>query len=125
MGFDDRAGLPTDRDGELGPQLTAQARDDLILRREQITNRFVETLSPEMRSALGGDQLRVDANAVPSALDGAFEHIANAELLADRLGVDVLPLESEGGASRDYGCAGEARQVRSQAFGHSVGEIVL
>ncbi len=54
-----------------------------------------------MRAAFGVDELRVEAHAVLFALDRAFEDVADAELLADLLGVDVLALVGEGGVAGD------------------------
>ena len=49
-------------------------------------------IRPKMRAAMGIDELGVDAHPVVVPLHRAFEHVANAEFLADLLGVDVLPL---------------------------------
>ena len=69
-------------------QRVGQARDDLILQLEQISHVLVEPLGPEMRAGFCVDQLRVDPHPILVALDRAFEHVANAELLADLFGVD-------------------------------------
>ena len=78
-----------------------------------------------MRADLRVDQLRVDAHAVLVALHRAFEHIANAEFLADLLGVDGLALEGEGRVARDDEAVADARQVGGEVLGDAVGEIVL
>jgi hypothetical protein len=58
-------------------------------------------------------------------LHRAFEHIADAELLADRLGVDAFAFIGEGGVAGDDKAVADAREVRGQVFSHSVGEIIL
>jgi len=65
-----------------------------------------------MRSGFRVDELRVDANATLVALDRAFEHIAHAKFLADRLGVGILPLEGEGRVAGDDEAVADAREVR-------------
>ena len=69
-------------------QGVGQPRDDLILQLEQISHVLLEPLGPEMRAGFRVDELRVDPHPVLVALDRAFEHVANAELLADLFGVD-------------------------------------
>ena len=78
-----------------------------------------------MRAGFRVDELGVDAHPVLVALHRAFEHIAHAELLADRLGVDALALVGEGGVAGDDEAVADARQVGRQVLGDAVGEIVL
>ena len=61
-----------------------------------------------MRARFRVDELGVDADAVLVALDRAFEHIANAEFLADLLGVDGLALVGERGVAGDYETVADA-----------------
>ena len=68
-----------------------------------------------MSAALGVDQLCIDAHLVLIALHGTFQYVANAELLADILRVDILTLEREGGVARDDEGAAEAREVGGEA----------
>jgi hypothetical protein len=70
-----------------------EARDHFVLELEQVRDVFLEPVGPEMRAGLGVDELRVDAHPVEVALHRAFEHVSHAELLGDRLGVEVLALE--------------------------------
>ena len=69
-------------------QRVRQSRDHLILQLEQIggvySKRSAQRCAPDSRI----DELRIDPHPVLVALDRAFEHIANAELLADLLGVE-------------------------------------
>jgi hypothetical protein len=69
--------------------------------------------------------LRVDPHAILVALDRAFEHVADAKLLADLFGVDRLALVGEGRVARDDEAVVQARQFGCQIFGDPVGEIVL
>ena len=50
----------------------------------------MEALGPPMCIALGIDELSVDTNLVARSPDAAFEHIANAEILADLPSVDIF-----------------------------------
>ena len=70
-----------------------------------------------MRARLRVDELRVDAHTGSVALHRAFEHIANAKLLADLLGVEGLSLEGEGGIARDDEAALDPREVGGEVFG--------
>ena len=83
------------------PNWLARLATIVVLHAEEVGERFIETLRPEMTAALGVDELRIDAHLVLIALHRTFQHIANAELLADLPGVGVLALESEGGVARD------------------------
>jgi len=73
-----------------------------------------------MRAGLGVDELGVDPDPVLVALHRAFEHVADAQFAADRLGVDALALVGEGGVPRDDEAVGNARQVRRQVLGDAV-----
>ena len=78
-----------------------------------------------MRAGLCVDELRVDAHAVPVALHRAFEHVADAKLLADHFGVDSLALEGECRAAGNHEAVADARQVGGEVLGDAVGEILL
>ena len=77
---------------ELGVQRARQPRDDFVLHVEEIGERLVEPLGPEMIAGFGVDELDVDAHAVSAALDAALQHIADVQLAADLLQIDGLPL---------------------------------
>ena len=78
-----------------------------------------------MIACLGVDELDIDPHATRVALDGAFEHVADAKLLADFPGVDILAFEREGGVARDHESAAKAREVGGETLGDAVGEIIL
>ena len=71
------------------------ARGDLVLQVENILERAVETVRPQMRAGRGVDQLPGDADLVAGLADAAFEHVADAELAADLFDVDRLALVGE------------------------------
>ena len=110
---------------ELGLKLIGEARDNLVLHVEQVGDRLVEALRPQVRAALGVDELDVDAHALAAALNAAFERIAHVELAADLLRVDRLALVGESGAAADHEGPAHARKIGGQALRHPVDEIVL
>ena len=110
---------------QLDIQLAREAGDDFVLHAEKVGEGSVKAVGPQMRADLRVDQLRVDANPILVALDRALEHIAHTELLADRLGVGILPLEGEGGVARDHEAVADAREVRGEIFRDAVGEVIL
>ena len=77
---------------ELGVQRVRQARDDFVLHVEEIGERLIEPLGPEMIAGFGVDELDVDAHAVSAALNAALEDVADVQLAADLLQIDGLPL---------------------------------
>src|ERR1700733_9376232 len=70
-------------------------------------------------------QLRVDPKPVAATLHRTFEHIADVQLTPDLLHVDSFALEGERRVARDHERASDARQVRGEALGHAISEIVL
>ena len=62
---------------ELGVQRVCQARDDFVLHVEEIGQRLVEPLGPEMTAGFSVDELHIDAHAVSAALNAALQHIAD------------------------------------------------
>ena len=68
---------------ELGVQRARQTRDDFVLHVEEIGERLVEPLGPEMIAGFGVDELHVDAHAVSAALNAALEDIADVQLAPD------------------------------------------
>ena len=82
-------------------QAAGQSRHDFIFQLEQVGHVLLEPVSPQMCAGFGVDKLRVDAHPILIALHRAFEHVANAELLADLLRVDISALVGEGSVARD------------------------
>ena len=110
---------------ELGVQCASQARDDIVLHVEEIGEGLIEPLGPEMTARFGVDELNVDAHAVSAALNAALEDVPDIQLAPDRLQIDGLALVSKGRAAPDHKGAADARQIRSQAFGDTINEILL
>ena len=100
-------------------------RDDRVLRLQQIGAGRVELLGPEVSAAVGVDELGVDPHPIAARLHRAFENIAHAQILADRLGVDRLALEGHGRVARDDEGAADARETGGQFVGQGVDEVVL
>ena len=91
---------------ELGVQRARQARDDFVLHVEEIGERLVEPLGPEMIAGFGVDELHVDAHAVSGALNAALEDIAG-----------VAPTRS------DRASLWRARARRAKAWGSRIRAI--
>ena len=125
MGFGACCARRASADDQFRPQLIGEAGDDLVLHFEEIGGRLVEAVSPKVIAGLRVDKLDIDPHAARVALDRAFEHVANAKLLADFPGVDILALEAEGGVARDHEGAAKAREVGGETLGDAVGEIIL
>src|SRR2546423_14969999 len=87
---------------------TGQPGSDLVLHIEKVGALLVEALGPQMRAALGIDELRIEAHPLASVLHAAFEHVSHAELTADPAGVDGLALVGKSGAAPDRKDAGTA-----------------
>jgi hypothetical protein len=62
---------------------------------------------------------------LPPWLDRAFQHIAHAQILADRLGVYRLALEGHGRVARNDEVAGNAREAGGQFVSERVDEVIL
>ncbi len=57
---------------KLGVQRVCQARNDFVLHVEEIGERLIEPLGPEMIARFGVDELHVDAHSVSAALNAAL-----------------------------------------------------
>src|SRR6516162_608076 len=68
---------------------------DLILQIEHVGQRAVEPVSPDMRAGRCFDELAGDAHPRSRLADAAFEHISDAEFLADQTNIDRTPLVGE------------------------------
>ena len=67
-----------------------EPRDDLVLHVEEIGERLVEPLGPEVMTRFSVYELDIDAHAVAAALDAAVENIADVQLAPDRLHVECI-----------------------------------
>ena len=68
---------------ELGIQCVGEPRYDFVLDIEQIGDRFVEALGPQVISGFSIDKLHVDPKPVTATLYRAFEHVADIQLPPD------------------------------------------
>src|ERR1700722_1415914 len=110
---------------ELGVQRVRQARDDFVLHVEEIGERLIEPLGPEMITRFGVAELHVNAHAVSAALNTAFEDIADVQLAPDRLHVDPPTLVGERRITGDNISASYPGEVGREALGDSVDERLL
>jgi hypothetical protein len=63
--------------GELVVQRARQTGDDLIVHVEEIGERLVETLGPEMIARFGVNELHIDAHPIAAALNAALDDIVS------------------------------------------------
>ena len=80
---------------QLGVQRPRQTRDDFVLHVEEITERFVESLGPEVIARFCVDELDVDSHAASATLNAALERVADVQLALDRLHVERLAFVGE------------------------------
>jgi len=113
------------RRDQLHVDATGQPGGDLILHVEKVGAPLVEAFGPQMRPALGIDELRVEAHPLARVLHAPFEHVSHAEVTADLTAVDRLALIGERDAARDREDAGAAREVGGQRFGDAVGKVIV
>ena len=84
----------------------------LVLKLEDVFERAVEAIGPEMRAGDRIDQLRGDAHPVAALAHRAFEHVAHAEFAADLLHVDGLPFVGEARIAGDHEQPADAARAR-------------
>src|SRR5271155_1367752 len=101
------------------------SRDNSTLQLWQVAEVFFKTVGPN--TGVGSDvgKLRVDSYAALIALHRTFEHVADAKILADLLGVDDFAFVSEGGVASDDEAVADARQTIGKVLSDAVGEIIL
>jgi hypothetical protein len=61
---------------------------NFVSQREEVCCVAIEPLRPQMRIALGVNQLGVDSDLVAGPLDATYEQVADTDLAADLLCVD-------------------------------------
>ena len=103
----------------------SQPRDDFVLHVEEIGERLVEPVGPEMTASFGVDELHVDAHAVSAALNAAFEDIADVQLAPDRLHVERLAFVGKRRIAGDHDGASYPREVGCEALRDPVDEMLL
>jgi len=78
-----------------------------------------------MPAGLGVDELGSDAQPAARPLDASVEHITDAQLAADLLGVDRFVPIGESAIAGDHERACEPRQVGRQILGDAIRKILL
>ena len=82
-----------------GLQRAGDLLGDAILQVEALVDRAVVTRAPDMRAALGFDELSGDAEPIADLLHAAFEQIGDTELLADGARIGGAALVGKGRAA--------------------------
>ena len=91
---------------------------DLGLHRKDVRGRPVPPFGPQVRAAIGLDQLRRHADLLVVFLDRALQHVADIQCLADRPDIDRLAGVGRGGVARHDVQVTVAGQIRDDVFGH-------
>src|SRR5262249_1175134 len=92
---------------------------------ENIGERTVITFRPDMAACRDVVELHGDAYAIAGPAHAAFDHVADAELLAHLSDVDGPALVDEGGIARDDEEPAHSRQRRGDGLGNAVREILV
>ena len=104
------------------------ARDrarDLVLHGEALRRLALEAIGPDLQPGRDVDQRRIDAQAAVLQLHAALDHVAHAELVADRRDVDRPARIDARGRARDHAQGRHARQLVGQIVGDAVGQHLL
>src|SRR6266446_5729140 len=110
---------------ELRLERVGEPRYDFVLHVKEVGNGLVKTLRPEVVAGFGVDQLHVHPKAVSRTLHRALEYIPDVQLTSQLLYVNGSALEGERGVACNHERAIDARQVRGEALGHAIDEVVL
>src|ERR1700722_8364085 len=102
-----------------------EPRHGLVLHIEQVGERLVEPLCPEMVARFGVDELDIDPHAISAPLDATFEDVADVQFTADLLQIDVLAFISEGGVAPDHDGVPYPWQVGREALRDPVDEMLM
>ena len=78
-----------------------------------------------MGACLGLDQLRRDPHPATAFANRPFEHVSHAQLVANLLNVEILPLVGEAGIASDDTQPLNADECGDDLLDHTVGEISL
>ena len=100
------------------------ARRHFVLKLEDIVERAVEPVGPQMRTGRGIDQLSRNAHATPRLADGALKHIADAQFAPDLLHVGRLAFVRETRILGDDEEPANAAQRGDDLLNQAIGEIL-
>src|SRR5215471_7549906 len=87
---------------QLGPDRTYDARSHLVLQIEDILQRAIETVGPEMRPGGGVDELAGDTHLVCRLAHAPLEYVADAHPSADLPYIAGPPLVGKTRIARDH-----------------------
>src|SRR6266536_1192603 len=107
---------------EPGRDRADDALGHLVLELENVLERAVETVGPQMRPVCRIDELRRDAHPVGRLAHAAFEHVTDAELATDLLYVYGMTLVGEARIAGDHEYIAKPRQCRSDILNDPVCE---
>ena len=99
--------------------------DDFVLQREDVVNRSIVALRPEMLATQRVDELRIDANGVTLAPDTSLQHVTHAEILGHLLHLHGFALVGRTGVARNDQDSGELGKIRDDVVGHAIGEVTV
>ncbi len=106
-----------DRTGDVGR--------DLILQIENVVERALEVVGPDVSAGRRVDQLSGDAHPVGGFAHAALEHVAHAQFPRHLRDVERLALVGEGGVAGDDKEPRQPRDRRRYLLDHTVDEILL
>src|SRR6516165_349011 len=101
------------------------ARRHLVLQLEDVFQRAVEAVGPQMRAGHRVDQLPGNTDPIATLAYRPFEHIADAQLAADLLHVDRLTLVRKTRIAGDDEEPADTGERGDDLLDHAVGEIFL
>ena len=96
-----------------------------ILDRENVFERAVVSLRPQVSSGGGLNKLARNAKAIAGFSDTAFEHIAHSEFAADLFDVYGVALVGKAGVPGDDEEPTRFRKRSDNVLGNSVGKVFL
>ena len=111
------------RSDQLDAKRVGDPTRDLVLQGEEIAGVAIEWLGPQMRVALGVDQLRANAYLLARSLDAPLQHITHTELAADPARVDGPVTVGQRGVARDHEHALEPGEIGRQILGNAIDKI--
>jgi hypothetical protein len=85
----------------------------------------VSNRSAQMCARLRLDELDVDTDTIPAALNAALQNVPDVQFAPDLLQIDRLTLEGKSSVAADDERSGHARQVGRQVLSDAVDEIFL
>ncbi len=106
--------------GQRQVQLLGHRTRDRVLDQENVPERHVVGVRPDVQAMSRLDELHGDAHLVTRTSQGAFQHMGGAELPADFAHVGVGALERERRSARHHAQRGDMRQPVGELFREAV-----